>query len=106
MLRMPSLGGLSVAKPLLDLLPLTPRLQKEHPHSPVQLLMLRRAGEIALGYRRGRKNYLSAGLGSCALIRLRVSFVSQDPAPYRSHSKLIQLLICLGTNSSRSDLIL
>lgn len=63
-LQTPSLGGVRVAKPPLESLPLIPHLQKEHPHGQVQLLKLPlRAGETALTCRRG-----NTGLGSCALI--------------------------------------
>lgn len=68
-LQTPSLGGVRVAKPPLESMSLIPHLQKEHSHGQVQLFMLPlRTGETALTCRRDNRNYLSAGLGSCALI--------------------------------------
>lgn len=101
-LQTPSLGGMRVAKPPLESLPLMSHLQKEHPHGQVQLLMLPlRAGETALAWRRGNRNCLSTGLGSCALFRLGISFVSQDSGLCCPHPILTQLPTCLGTNSSQ-----
>lgn len=57
---MPSLGGVSMAKPPLEFLPLTPHLQKKHPHGQVQLLKLPLGpGETVLAYRRNNSNYLN-----------------------------------------------
>lgn len=101
-LQTPSLGGVRVAKPPLESLPLTPHPQKEHPHGQVQLLMLPlRAGETVLAWRRSNRNCLSTGFGSCALISwVYISFVSQDSGLCCSHPILIQLPTCLGTKLS------
>lgn len=101
-LQTPSLGGMRVAKPPLESLPVMPHLQKKHPHGQVQLLMLPlRAGETAMACRRGNRNCLSTGLGSCALIRLGILLSPKILVSVTPHAILTQLPTCLGTNSSQ-----
>lgn len=107
-LQTPSLGGVRVAEPPLESLLLIPHLQKEHPHGQVQLLMLPlRTGEAALTCRRGNRNYLSTGLGSCALVSwvyfCLPRFWSLLPPPYTHPATNLPGYQLVTVTSSFSD---